>query len=672
MTRWLWLAWVAVVAALTGKILVWHVEYFKSPGPQFYKIALGFVPVLALSVFLYAWLRRKAVWRFEPLAFATLASAASLFYEPRAFLVSLALFFAAYALGAWAGDALRLNLSGPLNRILIRCGFGFGLLIPLCFVLGEFRLLYPGVILTILLILAALGMRGALRDLLALHEIWKSAGEVRHPIAGVAVAFGFVAMICTLMTALSPPINFDTLQMHLPSVEHYVETRSIAPFPEIEYSYYPQGGETLWTAAYALAGGPGTQVESAMFFVLFLLVVFRLARECASGRAAALAGTIWAATLPFLHWTGSVMKNDMIMTFFQGLALLAFLKWLRERGFSWILAGAFFLAQSFGVKYVALFGAIPLAIFFAFAVWKQPRRWNATLAVIAVFLCFGTFWTVRTYVLTGNPVYPEVADRVVNGAIGAHHYSAAFKLLRYVTLPWKIIFDGGRVFESPLPNPSGIILFAFFPLLFFASPKWRNPGILTCVAFVLIYCGYWAAMLGTLRYAIVPFAIAAMLLAQGAARFYDSASSRPIRLSIVAVEVYCLLIAALGTMIIEVNGPQFNYFAGRLDRPGYLRAALRTYASLEDLKRVVRPGESILGIDNCSRAYAPEPLRYQCLLCAPDGCDAKAVDDGLKKFDPRYLIVPEQNAPPEAVIELHRRPWTRIHHDPFFSVYHAD
>ena len=40
----LWLAWAAIAVLLTSGIVRWHVEYFRSPGPQFYRAAVIGLP----------------------------------------------------------------------------------------------------------------------------------------------------------------------------------------------------------------------------------------------------------------------------------------------------------------------------------------------------------------------------------------------------------------------------------------------------------------------------------------------------------------------------------------------------------------------------------------------------------------------------------------------------
>jgi hypothetical protein len=363
------------------------------------------------------------------------------------------------------------------------------------------------------------------------------------------------------------------------------------------------------------------------------------------------------------------MKNDMILAYFQALALYAFSRWLTTRDFRWIVAGAFFVAQSFGVKHIALFGGIPLAILFAYAIWKQPRRLKAAAAVALVFLCFGTFWAVRTYILTGNPVYPGNTENMVHGGATAHGHTLLEKAGRYVSLPWTILFDGVRVFESPLPNPAGILWFAFFPLALLRIRHRGTATLIACVVFVVVYFAYWSTILSNIRYAIVAFAVLTILLGGAATHFYNRQESTLVKGSILAAEMYCLLIASIGIMSIEITPPQLKYFAHLLDKPGYLRAALPTYASLEYLKGAGEQDASVFAVNNCSRWYAPSPWHFECQFCPPE-CRAQDFAESFAKYRPRYVIVTEHDIPAGLVEQLNSHgPTVRLYRDEFFSVF---
>ena len=678
LTQVAWYAWVACVAVLTPRLLLWHVEYYKTRGPEFYRIAPFFLAALAAGAVLYALLRRKLLWRFELLAMGIFALVVLLCYQPRATLVCALLFFAASSAGGFIARMAKLAPPGPLDRVLVRFGLGAGAMIPAFFVIGEMRLFYPGVFLGILAALIVLPYRdtiAAVSDLRALDGSWSGAAELRHPLIGAGMIFAFLALALTLIAALTPSTSFDALDVHLPSVAHYASSHSIGVIKQIDYSYFPQGSEILWTIGYSLAGQAGVRAISVLFFAMFLISVFCLARECFADDAVAVTATLWTATFPFLHWSGSVIKNDMPMSFFQELALYAFLRWLAVKRFEWIIAGAFFLAQSFGIKHVALFGGIPLALFTGYAIWKQPRRWRAAAVVALVVVLTCSFWTIRTYVLTGNPAYPQTPRNTYDGAVAEHGASLLEKVARFATLPWTIVFHGEPTFESFLPSPAGIVLFAFFPLALCAMRQWRRPAVMACVVFALIYFIYWAAILSIVRYAMVLFAVAAIFCAQGAFRFYAGGGSwigMLKRFSVVATEIYCLIVALLGMMVIEINRPQLALLAHRIDERTYLESILDHYRSLEYLQKVAAPGSATFSIENCSREYAPNPLQFHCVRCSTGACDPANLAREIDEYRPRYIILPTRgplSASVGALTPGAAPAPARIYRDEYFTIY---
>lgn len=695
-----------MVALTTAPVFKWQLEYFNSPGPQFHRIALVFLPGLVVLAWIYSAVRKKGSWQYEPAALAVLVAAALLRYEPAAALVVAALFLACSALGKSALRSLGLKLAEPIERIIVGFAAGCGLMISALFVLGLMGLFYRNVFIAMLVLPTAIfwkQTRETFFDFRALHLRWRNSSGPAHPIAGVAIVFGFVAAVCTLMVMLAPSIIVDAGFLHLPSVEYYALRHALKPVPGIDYSYFPQGIETIWTLVYALAGQPAAQMISALFFLIFLMTLFRLARECGLDHAAALAGVVCAGTMPFLHWSGSVMKNDLALALFELLALYAFLRWLRGRNFCWILVGTFFIAQAFGVKYIALFGSVPLLLLYSYAVWRQPRPAMAATIVAAVLIVFGGGWAARAYLLTGNPVAPAEL-RSAGKRLDIRERTVAGDVLRYVELPWKLTFNGSGAFESPLRSPAGILIFAFTPLLVMAGRLRPKTGAQwACVLFTAIYLCYWAFILLKVRYAIPPFALLALLMAAWIKRFYDaqpgldqlrgyrrssqkayslegaltnrtklveakSSIGLTVRLSLIAVETYALLIAVMGLMIIEINGPQFAYFAGRLDKPGYLRAAMRTYGSVEYLKHFAGTDASVYSVENFSRAYAPDPWKFDAMWCAPESCAAGEVASQVKNSGAQYAILPENPAILGDVLDRLGRP-ERLYRDPYFSVY---
>ena len=662
------------MAALTMGVFRWHLEYFRSPGPQFYRMALLFVPALALVAWLYSGVRRAALWKWEPYAIALPIVGACLAYEPRAAAVIAAGFLTFNVIGRVAFRRLRLKFTGPLEQCTVSFGAGAGLFSGALVILGMLRLFYAPVFLALVLLPLLLFWRDALqtvRDVHALFVRWRNSPSIRHPLAGIAVVFGFVAAVCALMLALAPSVAFDPVAMHLPSVQFYAQTHALRIVPGIDYSYYPQGFEMLWTLAYVLAGQPGAQLMSALFFPLFLMLLASLARRCGLDHGATVLAVLCAATLPFLHWSGGAMKNDVALALFELLALYSFLRWLEERNFRWIVAAAFFLSQAFSVKYVALFGAIPLLLLLGYAIWRQPKPLRAAAMVLAILVVFDAPWVVRAYLLTGNPVAPARL-RAVTGTIGRNPPTLARKVANFIHAPWQVVFHGVDAFESPLPNPAGLLFFVFAPLaLLGGRVRPKTSEQLACLIFAGVYLLYWSWVLVLVRYAIAGFALLAVLFAAWMKSFYDShGAGLVVKLSLLGAETYCLLIALMGLMIVSINGPQISYFAGRLDKPGYLRAAMQAYGAVDYLNRAQTGHAGVFGVEDLARAYAPDPFHFQAMWCPKTvPCSSAEVIYNAQHYGAEYLILPEDGSVPPDVLTKLGHP-ERVYRDPYFSVYH--
>ncbi len=674
----MWIGWVIVLAAVTAHIFKWHLDYFSSPGPEFHRIAVVLLPALAIIGWIYSGVRGKKIVRFEPVALLILIAGACFFYEPRASLVTAAFFLACTGAGRFVLRKVGITLENPIDRLAVGFGAGAGMLIPIMFTVGLMGWFYPSVFAALLILPAVLFWReifGVAGDVRAILDSWAGSADVRHPLAGVAMVFGAVAVVCSLMVILAPSISFDSVAYHLPLAQYYAEHHALTPVPGIDYSYYPQGMEILWALGYSLAGQAGARLLSGLFFFAFLMILFRIGRACGLDTGAALMGVIFAGTLPFLHWAGSVVKNDTALAFFESLALYMFLRWLETGNFGSIAAGAFFLAEAFGIKLIALFGAVPLAVLFGYAVWKQPRRWRAAAIVVTIGVVFGTCWAVRTYLLTGNPVYPDRLGLMTQGTLDVPVPSTLGRLRHYAKIPWSLMFRGQWNFESPLPNPAGIVWFAFAPLAVLAGP-WRSrlrsmtkPQI-ACAAFGAANLILWAWVITKVRYAMLPLALLTMLMGAWAKRFYDSQAERPVvKASLIGVEIYCLSIALMGLMIVGVNGPQLAYFSGRLDRAGYLRAAMHAYPAVEFLNTSAGPHPRIFGVENVARGYAADPPKFDGVLCEePQDCQPETLLRAAAKDASEYLILPENGMDFSGILKRFGSP-DRIYGDAYFTVY---
>jgi hypothetical protein len=462
------------------------------------------------------------------------------------------------------------------------------------------------------------------------------------------------------MVILAPSLAYDVVRAHLPLVHVYASQHALYTPSYLTYGFFPQAVEMLMTLGYTLGGDPAAQMLPPVYFALALLMVFRIGRICGLGPFPALAGMVFAGTMPFLHWTGSVAKNDLAFAFFVLAALYGYLRWRESADFRWILLGAFFLAMAAGVKDAIVLAAPPLIWLFISAARREPSPVRAIASVAFILLLFGGFWHIRTLLLTGHLVYPLP----VGMALSVRGVSRGWwsVVARCAAVPWEFLFQGRRFFESPLDYPMGIFLTLFVPLWALSRRKINRLEI-TCLGFSGAYMLYWALVIGRSRFAIAPLSIVCVLTAGAMAHFYRTAS-RTVKISIVAASAYALLFALLASAIVEINAPQLLYFAGRIDKAGYLRRAMLPYRTLEFLHKDAHSGDAVFSAGNCAVAYAPDPSGFDCILESPRLGDIVKTAMAERKY--RYLILPAGHshlAPPD---------WPAVYADESFQVYRRD
>jgi len=643
----LWFLWLAFVALLTARYFRWEIDYFSRPGPIFRVLLLCALPVLCAAGPLYAWIRGPRLRRYEFPALAALCAVCALVCQPLAALAVALLFLTCVAVGCVFARVARIPLVTPIDTVTLGFAFGCALLIPLLFVLGLLHLYYLWVFAVLLVAPLIFVWREVLTALRAVRAILATPAP-DHPLAGIVFIFAIVAAISALAVALSPSVAFDPLADHLANARYYVTQHGLEILPSQDNSYFPQGFETLMALAWSIGGQPAAQLISPLFWALSLLTLFAIARACGLNAGAAFTGLIVAAMMPFAHWTGANSKNDWTMVFFGAAALLVFIRWLESRNRSWLPLGALFLGSSFAVKHVALFAAVPLVCFFLYAC----RRIRPAFAFCVIMGASCLYWHARTTYLTGNPVYPTALERSVERPVPRNpvyrKYGRLARLLPHLGAPIR----RALTFESPLPNPAGIAILAFLPFVFpLLLPK--TPARRACLIFCAVYLAYWVAMVPMVRYAMLPLTLVAILLIGKAIDLFNNPfSGRLVRISIAGAVVYALAFASLGIAIIEINAPMLAFFAHRTSAGQYLDQALETHRSLAWLA-ANHPDASIYAVNNCSRAYAPDPAKFYCTMGETQRPDFLARS--------QYLVLPHGATP--------NRAGDALFSDPSFTVW---
>ncbi|MBL8240578.1 MAG: DUF2029 domain-containing protein [Bryobacterales bacterium] len=640
----LWPLWFVLALGVTLPAFSALAQVFLTHSPAPIASSLPAVPVVLAAG---AWVtHRFRQPRWELALLVAIPASLCLTKAPLPTLLAAALFLSAHTIGR---SILPFPPDSILLRLTLRFGLGIGVFIVVLFCAGIAGVMYWPLLLALLL--PALSVREFGKDLRLLAARWAEAEEVRHPAVSLLLFFGLGFAALGALWALTPEIAYDPLKMHFASARWYAETGTFTPVPNVPESYYPQGAELLMALLWSAGGQSAAQLLSPIFFLGTLLAAASILRALGWNPAFVFCGLVAAASVPFLHWTAFVAKNDIPLAFF----LLASLACLLHRR---VVLASFFLAMAFGIKHVALFGAIGLTPLFVREIWLSRRRLRTFLAVAAVFLAFGTFSLLRTYVLTGNPLYPENATRTVDISVVTHPYqSASERVMRYAGIPWLLHFDGQRAFESSSPNPMGFWLVFFVPVCL-AWFRDRHTALRLLLLFCAIYLLYWVSILVTLRYALAPILL---LIALTAPALFDGHR----RAAIVAA-FYSLVFSLAVCTLIEVSPPQLLWWAGRFNTDTFLRHALPIYPASQALHGHANKGDGVLALNGCPTPYAPFPGTVRCLFDYDFQHSAPRLIDEVQRGGYRFLILPATPLSEQFRLSL---PTREIYSDSNFGVY---
>lgn len=638
------LAWLAAWAVLFVDPVQRHFAAFDDSAPLFGSLIRIVAPALVGASLLYAWARPRWLRRIEPAALAALAAAPVLVWKPLAALTVLVLAAAAFALGHLVLRRLGFLEDDPLEALVLAAGCGFALISFALFLVGLLGGLSPGPV--GLLTLAAL-LAGR-RDLPACIPLlrrsvaaWAASGAATSFPAGVSSFFAAVFIVPAAMVALAPALAHDALAMHLPAARFYVERHALQPLPFLDYSYYPQSFELLMAAQWPFGGQAGAQLLSPLLFALTLAALALVGKTLGLSPAARWVGVASVFALPFVHWTGSVVKNDLALALFAALALYCRLRSADDS--RWLRLSVFFLASGMAVKYTATFVVAPMGALYLWRLPRLRRPVREALLWVGLFSVFALGWPLRAYLLTGNPVHPSQMSWAVESLRPNEMRPVETRSIPYWKIPWTIHFDGPNAFESPSANPMGFFLLLFVPGWLFRRAATGRAARLATLVFTALFFLYWGSVWPIIRYAIVPLSALVLMTAGGLAAWREAVGPRvrlALDVALAANFAFCLMPA----LISSVNGPQLELFAGRISEREYLRRTLITYPALEYLSSAAKPRDWILSIGANSGAYAPDPgrIRYENLTDPDYGL--LVLPDYLRIARYDWLIVPADRA----------------------------
>ncbi len=594
----------------------------------------------------------------------------------------------------WLGAALGRRATGslldeepPFIRLALSIGIGLGLLSFLILTLGLLGLLQPIIACGGMLALALL-LRHELKETLTTLRV----GDLPQPESSfhrwVSIYVGAV-LVLTFLTALSPPIGWDTLVYHLTGPRFFVETGQIVHPLDLPYLGFPQLAEMQFTLGLLLVGERVAPLLHFGYGLLALVTTAALTKRYFGHKAAWLA-TALLASAPTLFSLMERAYVDATLLFYTTAALYSFLRWRERQAQSnartqgWLVVTGILCGFCGWVKYTAV--AVPIALGLSLA-WASRRdgvivilRRLTTVAIPTTVVILPGL--IENWVTTGNPVYPFL---FTNGVYWDEWRSWWYGLPGTglaSTAPWRLLIapleatimgtEGTLFYEAtigPFLLPS-IVLLAFI---------WRtlNQEEHSIVGYTLFFFGVnyalWlsglarTARLLRARFLFLVFGTAAML--GGAALSRIHTLNRPqlrvdwLTRTVISITLGLLLFSMLTAFLSENTLP---VVFGLESREDYLRRRLGWYyVAIEHINQALPPDAQVL--------FLWEPRTYHCQAeCWPDamldrlphsahlhGYDANVIADTWRTAGFTHVLLYQSGL--ELLVETHPDPITDEH-----------
>jgi hypothetical protein len=315
-----------------------------------------------------------------------------------------------------------------------------------------------------------------------------------------------LVLVVSFVGAFAPPTNMDALNYHLAIPKLYLQSHKIFFLPTMFYSATPFTAEMLNSIFMLIKGEVAAQLAQHLFGWSLIFALFFFVRGRYGSKGALLAVALFLCLSSFV-FVFSEPKNDMLVALFSLLGVWSLLSWNdSERGSDLALMGLF-SGLAAGTKLFGLGVALSLFTVTLFLLFSKRERlsriWPPLLIGLALFVLFAFPWYLKSYLWSGNPVYP-----FFHGVFGGEHWNEildyrVFQLGRESYLPVSfvnLVISPWLVVNSPeiFLARTGVVFLAILPGVFLFR---RLPSEIKLLGwFCLSYYILWFLFLRDARY----------------------------------------------------------------------------------------------------------------------------------------------------------------------------
>ncbi|MBN1823298.1 MAG: glycosyltransferase family 39 protein [Endomicrobiales bacterium] len=430
-------------------------------------------------------------------------------------------------------------------------------------------------------------------------------GRIRNSLK-VFAAISAVSFISTLIGALAPPTQFDSLVYHLALPQEYIRAGRYFLVSDNIFASFPQNMEMIFGFCMKIQNDIIANLAGWIFFPLTALLVYLMSKKYWNSQVAIQAAVIWSLT-PLLMFISTGTYVDLGLAFYVLLSVYAVSLWTETEKNEMLVFSAVFAGFATGIKYIGLLNIVmlvPVIIYYS----KPEKTLKTTLIFLAVSISVFSPWLIKNAVLFNNPIAPWGTELFKASKITAEQASEYFTHIRshgvpvesfrqLLLLPWKMTFSpwsfgGGFDILGP-------VFLMFLPALF-ADVKIDKMKIIL-IYYVVFYLTCWTITGKVLRFIVPVFPLICILTAIGV---QNLVRNNLLRITVIIFMVLALLhnFAIFHWVMAKVD-PYSPVISGE-GRNSYLSRKLNYYDAVHGGINQLEGGAKVL--------YWGETRRYYC------------------------------------------------------------
>lgn len=421
-----------------------------------------------------------------------------------------AIFLSAASLGKKLLDNLKLKLNF-LETAVFSSAIGFGVLSYATLILGLIGLLYKSTYLILIAGALALSVNEIKYFITGIKNLANKARKLKAGINLILITILLMFIILNLIASLSPPYLWDEVAYNIALPKIYARHHQIIPTYDDFRSNYPFNINMLFTAGIVIANASLSKLFMFAHGTLLAAAIFAFARRYFSLRSALFAALAYY-TMPMVSNHISSTYTDIGVAFYIFTAYYVFYLWIESGKTRWLLLSAVMAGLSLASKHTALYY---LPIFLLGIAYRQffIERGNFADAIkkflyyLAIVFLLASPWYIKSYIYTGNPVFP-FANSFFGGKFGLMEQdSLKTNFLDAVgerTFPnfllkfWDLTMHSSKY---GMLLGFGAVFLAFVPLIFFIKKTGKAVNYL--LAYSLIAIVIWFFGPQVIRYLMI-------------------------------------------------------------------------------------------------------------------------------------------------------------------------